>query len=283
MTRILLPSDFSKNSRNAIEYAIYLFEKEPCTFYILNACQISPSGLISTINKERETRLHEITVQESKAKVEKIVDQLKKSNKVTLHKFEGITVSDSLMNALARNIISKNVDFVFMGTQGATGLKEIFMGSNTVSVIKNINSCPIVAVPAIYDYDIPDVIVFATDYRHMFKNAELKPLIYLAKLWGSAIKVVHIAEENELEEEQKQLKKMLQNWFEGLHYSFEDLDYYPNISLRISQLAEDKNVGMIAMINSKHGFFRRLMREPVIKKVAFRTEVPFLVLPEKVK
>jgi len=277
-----LPTDFSKNAWNAIRYAIYLYEKEPCTFYILNVCPERTSKLTSSIREERES-IHEIKAKESKGKVVKIVDQLRESNNVKHHKFEGLSVSDTLINALRSIIINKNVDYVFMGTQGATGLKEIFLGSNTVSVIKNINICPVVVVPENYDYDIPDVIVFATDYRHLFKHTELKPLIDLAKLWGSAIKVVHITEEKELNEEQKQLKKMLQNWFEGLHYSFEDLDFYPNISLRINQLANEKNVGMIAMLNAKHGFFKTLMREPVIEKVAFRTEVPFLVLSEKVK
>ena len=55
---ILLPTDFSTNARNAIDYAIYLFEKEECTFYIMNAFQVSPSGLSSTINKAKDTRLH---------------------------------------------------------------------------------------------------------------------------------------------------------------------------------------------------------------------------------
>lgn len=282
MTRILLPTDFSNNAWNAIQYAIYLYEKVPCTFYILNVSPVRPSGLTSAIKKERETT-YEIMVKESNDKVARIVDQLRESNNVKHHTYEGLSVSDTLVNALKSNIINKNVDYVFMGTQGATGLKEIFLGSNTVSAIKNINICPLVVVPETYDYDIPDVIVFATDYRHLFKHTELKPLIDLAKLWGSAIKVVHITEEKELNAEQKQLKKMLENWFQGIRHSFEDLDFYPNISLRISQLANEKNVGMIAMLNAKHGFFRRLMREPVIEKVAFRTEVPFLVLSEKVK
>jgi len=36
MKNILLPSDFSKNSKNAIQYAMKFFENEECHFYILN-------------------------------------------------------------------------------------------------------------------------------------------------------------------------------------------------------------------------------------------------------
>ena len=36
MKNILLPTDFSDNSWNAIEYALKLFKDEPCKFYLLH-------------------------------------------------------------------------------------------------------------------------------------------------------------------------------------------------------------------------------------------------------
>ena len=36
MKSILLPTDFSKNSINAIEYAVNLFKDEPVEFFVLN-------------------------------------------------------------------------------------------------------------------------------------------------------------------------------------------------------------------------------------------------------
>jgi len=37
MKKILLPTDFSDNSLNAIRYAVQLFKGEKCTFILLNA------------------------------------------------------------------------------------------------------------------------------------------------------------------------------------------------------------------------------------------------------
>jgi hypothetical protein len=37
---------------------------------------------------------------------------------------------------------------------------------------------------------------------------------------------------------------------------------------------------MIAMIKRKHGYFARLEGEPIINKVAFKIEIPFVILPE---
>ena len=36
MKKILIPTDFSENSWNAIKYAVAFFKKTKCTFYILH-------------------------------------------------------------------------------------------------------------------------------------------------------------------------------------------------------------------------------------------------------
>ena len=280
MIRIVLPTDFSKNAWHAIKYATFLFEQSPCTFIIIHAHQVSPSGLISAINKERETRLHEITVKESERKLNKIVNHLNKINKVPGHQFEAVLVADSLLNAIGREVIDKDADYIIMGTQGASGLSEIFMGSNTVSVIKNINFCPIIAVPNSYDFSPFNEILFAANFKHLYQRVELQPLLDLSKLRKAGINVIHINEEEELNEEQLQLKKLLRNLLGEENIEFEEFEYHPNIALKINDVTAKKNAGMIAMINSQHSFFKGLTHEPVVKKVAFKTKIPFLVLPE---
>ncbi|MGI9547385.1 MAG: universal stress protein [Flavobacteriaceae bacterium] len=278
--RVLLPTDFSENAWHAINYAIYLFENTACTFFVIHAHQPSPSALISTINKERDTRLHEITQDEAMIKLHKTVDRLKKINKKSDHSFEAVLESDSLLNAVGRNVVDRDVDFICMGTQGASGLKEIFLGSNTVNIVKNINFCPIIAVPQIYDFDKPDDILFATDYRHFYQKNELEPLIEIASLWEASIRIVHMRVEEQLDKEQERLKKLLSRILGKIPHIDEELAYHPEIAYRINERAHQNSINMVAMINSSHGFFRRLLHEPVIKKIAFKTHVPFLVLPE---
>lgn len=281
MKRILLPTDFSRNSVNAIDYSQFLFEKEMCIFYFLNASQVGPSGLSEKYNKERETRLYKITVQESRQKLNDLVQVIRASNTNLKHSFESLPITDLLLNAIGRNVIDKNIDYIFMGTKGASGINEIFMGSNTVNVIKNINFCPLVTVPEAYDYDIPDEILFATDFEHFYETVELTPLIDIVKLWNSALVVVHINKEKELSEFQIKSKEMLKRKLKGITYRFQDVEMSSSISSIINHLAkQNSNIGMVSLLNRKHGFFRKLIREPVVKKVAFKSLVPFLVLPE---
>ena len=278
--RVLLPTDFSKNAWHAISCAVDFFQSIPCEFYVLHAHQVSPSGLVSTINKERDTRLHQITEDEVKGKLSKVLDDLNRINKVKDHSFRGLLESDSLLNAIGRNVVDEDVDYIFMGTQGASGFKEVFMGSNAVSVMKSIDFCPIIMVPEAYDKGMPDQLVFATDYKHHYSLAELQPLLDLLKLWDATLHILHVWEEEKLNDDQLRSKVALQELVKDFQYTSDAAAYHPNLSYRIAEQAEDLNAGMIAMINSKHGFFRSLLREKVVKKIAFRSSIPFLVLPE---
>ena len=198
------------------------------------------------------------------------------------HSYEAVLESDSLLNAVGRNVIDKDVDYICMGTQGASGLKEIFLGSNTVNIIKNINFCPVMAVPESYQFSRPENIVFATDYKHLYQKNELAPLIDIIELWKSTLHVIHMTAEESLDKEQLELKGLLKRLIKDISFRIEEVEYHPNIALRINDWTDRNKVNMVAMINSSHGFFRRLLHEPVIKKVAFKTHVPFLVLPEAI-
>ena len=277
---ILLPTDFSANARNAIDYALYLFEKEACNFYILNAFEVGASGLSSTMGKAKNTRLFRAIKEESERNIKSLLDELKSANENPLHRFEGLSIADSLLNAIGRITIDNNIQYIFMGTKGSSAIKEVFMGSSTVSVMKHIDFCPLIAVPENYSFDLPDKIAFATNFEHTYSEAELIPLIDLAKLWNSEIDVVHVDTGKGLTTPQKTSKELLTERFAGLQHQFVEVKGKTKISEAIKSYAsENKEIGMIAMINYWHSFFEKLTKEELIKKITFTTEVPFLILP----
>lgn len=266
MKNILIPTDFSDNAQKAIDYALFLFEREACNFYILNAHLIAPSAPGNKLDAEH--------------KLAQIVQRLETHKENHKHIFEWILIMDSPLNAINVTIIDKNVDYVFMGTKGSSGLREIFIGSTAVSVIKHIDHCPIVVVPAEYEYDLPDQIVFVNDFRKPLKEKELVPLITIAKLWDSTLNIVHIKVEKEQADAEKLNKESLWNSLKGVKHHFIEVKMDYILSSTIHRLEnENKNIGIVAMLRNKHGFFKKLFREPVIRNVAFKTKVPLLVLP----
>lgn len=277
---ILLPTDFSPNARNAIDYAMCLFENEECVFYILNAFEVGASGLSSTMGKAKITRLYRAIKEESERKIKSLLERLQSKNENSLHKFEGLSISDSVLNAIGKTVIDYNIGYILMGNKGSSALKEVFMGSNTISVLKNIDFCPLIAVPENYSFDILDKIAFATNFEHVYLKAELNPLISLSKLWNSEIIIVHVDMGEKLNSQQETIKKLLTERFDGLPYRFIEVAGESKISDAIKSFTtRNENIGMIAMVNYWHSFFEKLMKENVIDRVMFHTEVPFFLLP----
>lgn len=265
MHRILLPTDFSENAQNAIDYAIYLFEREPCTFYLLHAYYIVPSETGTKVDAGTSLKTVQKKLEETKS---------------PQHSFESVLVTNTALSAIESTILDKKIDYVFMGTKGSSALKKIFMGSVTTSVIKYINSCPIVAVPDVYDYDIPDHIIFANDFNHMFTEPLLKPLLELSALWDSNVDIVYIDSKKKMEEHQKSNKKLLLQFLSETRHTFVKITKTKSVSFTLKDLqTQYEHIGMIAFLMTKHGIFDKLLREPIIRNMVFMTKVPLLLIP----
>lgn len=281
LKHILLPTDFSSNARNAIDYAISLFSKEECVFYVLNAFEVGASGLSSTMGKAKNTRLYRAIKEESERHVTSLLEELKSNNNNNpLHRFEGLSISDSLLNAIGKTIIDYSISYVFMGSKGSSAVKEVFIGSSTVSVIKHIDFCRLVVVPENYSFQIPKQIAFATNFEHVYSKVELTPLFNLANLWDSEIVIVHVETDKKLTPQQETCKNLLVERLDGVSLSFIEVPGASKVSDTIQLFtSEHTDVGMIAMVNYWHSFFNKLTTENVINRVAFQTKVPFLVFP----
>ena len=77
-----------------------------------------------------------------------------------------------------------------MGTKGATGAQEILFGTHTVHAIKKAR-CPLMAIPAHYDYKPPGEILFPTDYEvEIPKLVEILKEIALSH--ASKVHILHV-------------------------------------------------------------------------------------------
>ncbi|MGB5436164.1 MAG: universal stress protein [Maribacter sp.] len=267
MLNILLPTDFSVNAQKAIDYAVRLFEKEECIFYVLHAYHDAPSDVKTKADLENDLK--------------HLVEILSEKKQNQKHLFKSVFLIESVVNALNITMMDKAIDYTFMGNKGVSSLFNVFMGSNTVRAISQLDSGPIIAVPTDYDCDPPEEIVFANNFKHRFITAELTPLIKLTKLWDSTLSVVHISSEKALEKTQKQNQKALKLALKELRTRFSEVQLEVSITSSLYTLGkENKKIGMIALFKTKHGFLENLFHEPVVRKMTFNTEVPLLILPE---
>ncbi|AKA34241.1 universal stress protein [Flagellimonas lutaonensis] len=266
MKKILLPTDFSEAAQVAIDYAIALFEKEKCTFFVLNAYQMAPSA--PTGKSDAQLML------------KKLVSGLTETKKDN-HQFEPIMVDNLALEAIAATVADKKVDFVVMGSKGATALAKTFMGSTAVSVVRHVNTCPIITVPEGFGLQMPKKMIFANDLKKPIGTTALKVLKDLIKCHDIALTMVYFDRGNAMNEEQKANRKLYEDNFVGLKYRFEEVPLKTSISSAMkSMLSQRNDVDMVIFKKNRHSFFEKLLREPIIRKVAFSAKIPLLILPD---
>lgn len=280
MKNVLLLTDFSDNAWNAIFAALKMHEHIKCHFYLLNTYEPSFANILGDKSKERLGVIYDSLAKNSSIQLDKILHYMEVNHTNKNHTFEKLSISDDIVNAVREICNEKDIDLIVMGTKGATGAKEIFMGSNTVALIKKVNHCPIFAVPSEHDFKDMDKILFPTEFTRPYTKYELKPLIELAIVWNSEILICYVAQEFSLLEEQVTNKEVLTKRLGKVAHSFHDVELQATVADSISSFAEEVMADIIVLINYEHTFIEKLTREAVVKKVGFHSKIPLLVLPE---
>ncbi len=280
MKNILIPTDFSDNSWNATKYAIELYRQKACTFYLLNT--YTPAIVHSRFMAASVPGgvLEDNVKAQSVSGLKELVERLETECKYPHHQFETISSFNLLTEEIRDLVDTADIDLIVTGTKGASGFDEVFMGSNTVRIIKAVRKCPVLVIPEDYDYKKPAQIAFATDFRRNFSLDIIKPLTSLAANLKANIHVVHINESDELDRFQQANKDMLDDFLGPIDHQFHRVPYFSSKSDVMQFFLEENNMDLLALVHYKHGFLEELIREPVVKRVAFHSKIPLLVMPE---
>ncbi len=275
--RVLLPTDFSKNSLNAIRYALDLYKDQSCEFYLLNAFNVDGYSIDNMMVPEPGEQNYEATKSASENELAKLLDILALHGDNPKHAFHTISTYNSVLFAIKDVIAKKDIDIVVMGTKGATGADNIVFGTNTVDAMEKVTETPVLAIPENARFNVPKEIVFPTDYKTAFKRKELNYLLEIAQYHKAFIRILHIVEESELSAEQQSNKELLETILENMDHSFHTLSDL-KVQSGISAFIESRESDMIAFVNRRHSFFGSLFSKPLVKEMGYHSKIPVLTL-----
>ncbi|NND04838.1 MAG: universal stress protein [Saprospiraceae bacterium] len=263
MKKILVPIDFSETSMNAFQYAIALFGTTAAEFTLLHTYKASTRAFhmisIDKVMKDDAER-------EMDALVEKLqTDHTGVSFQTKIVKSDPISTITSLGN-------TGKYDYLLMGTKGATGLREVFMGSVAGGVISR-TSAPVMVIPAGCIFESLTKITFAVS-NNPFSATTVKPLRDLTEEYKSRISVVHVTDEKDSQIEN--ILKPIQDLDPIITYAFGE----GKIAKHLESHLQKQPTQMLCMIRSKRGFFDRIFGESVTMKQTFNSPVPLLILHE---
>ena len=280
MKRILLPTDFSENAENAVHYALQLYENETCEFHLLHT--YTPTAYYSdsmfnnypNLEMEEELKLH------ARRELRKFTRKLAQNYKNPRHTFKVHVSFNLLILEMSFMLQEQHFEMVIMGTKGATGAKEIFLGTNTMYAIKKLK-CPVLAVPSDYKFKEPKQILFATDFRLKKDYKYLHLIKSLCQSHDSLLHILNAFDSSPLNDEQLDIKDYLNYYFENPHRFH--LAEGTEVVSAVREFERKNNIHLLTMIHNKHNFFENLLFKSAISQLVYHIELPFLVLPSVVK
>jgi len=184
MKKILVPTDFSKEAENAMKVAAKLAREHDCEIILLHLLDQQPYSYSSATSSELPEALFHM--QFAHKEFENII------NKDYL---EGLSVREMIDFKdveLGVKDISKaeNIDLVVMGSHGASGLKELFVGSTAEKVVRYSDIPVLVIKNDQPNFHINDF-VFASDFNEDNKQA-YRRAVKLAKTFNAKIHLLMV-------------------------------------------------------------------------------------------
>lgn len=248
MKKIIVPIDFSKQSEYALETAAKLAKKHNAEILALHMLEIS-----ETILTKGSTELQSETLFFMKL-AEKKFNEFMSKDYLTEIKITPIIKHFKVFSEVNDIAKEHNADLIIMGSHGASGIKEAFVGSNTEKVVRH-SDVPVLVIkkePVSVDFD---TVVFACD----FTKEAIKPYqkaTTLFKSLGSKIHLVYVNLPNENFMSTTKMKSQVFNFLEKADGHLDHLKqvHYVNdytVEKGVLNFANDIDADLIAI--ATHG------------------------------
>lgn len=276
MKKILFPTDFSEAAQNAFVYALQVAKELNATITTLHAYHtplLGKSNLPNNLNEVYESmELEEFgEFKDSIPFLRRIANQYQAGDVLTTHIMQEGNVVQKILTYAQNN----DFDFIIMGTGGASGLMEIFVGSVAAEILENA-SCPVLVVPVNARFDGKmDCIAMTTEFREEEKRV-LKWVQVFAKAFGASVHCVNVDVAN-VESYANRVDTWRAEFPAESNLSFTVIKAL-NIENAIRHFLEEQKIDVLAMLTHKRNFFEELFNYSMTKKMAYHLNTPILAI-----
>ena len=142
--KVLHPTDFSDNSKDALEYALAVCAWEKAELVLLHVCEsfeFTPPEYYmdeAEVARQLKTRLNA---------VKKMLDEIAARHRGAVPETTTVAIGGKPCAEILRYAEERGVDMIVLGTHGRTGLAHFLIGSTAERVVRT-SSCPVLTIRA---------------------------------------------------------------------------------------------------------------------------------------
>jgi nucleotide-binding universal stress UspA family protein len=276
MLKILVPTDFSPEAKNAWLYAYEFARYTNSALLLYHAIPLPIS-------------VTDIPFENFYLDEQQEIDLLHESfNKyITSHhldpKLVNVKATVSSNNNIAIGIQdafkSHGCDMVIMGTHGASGIAEVILGSNTAKLITQAK-IPIIAIPATYKFHPIYHIVYASDLVNLAD--ELSVIIPFTKVFEAVLEIFYF---DYAGPESEQLIFEAENFINSQNYKNISLEVKKgSIQLSVAENLKNQlnisNTQLLILYRAEHSWLDNLLLGSNTRKLVMEPSIPIMILPK---
>lgn len=278
MKTILIPTDFSDNAGDALDYALQFIGSQRAKIHILHV--ITPQMAQVDVAVYTTDLLQEFidSAGEQMLVLEMTAKAYLQENKDAHFSLSTNVAVGQVAQAIKTEAEEVEADLVIMGTQGINhNSLERRIGTVSTSVLRNA-PCPVLLVPRTYRFTGINHLLFATSLNHG-DPYELWRAVKLLQPHVDVVRCLHVTE-NEIDKDSKSLQTFadfLVRQSPALQ-TFFDVEVSTNVNLSLVEYAEAYGSEMIVMHRSKRNLWERLFESSHTKQMVSWLDIPLLVM-----
>lgn len=284
MKKILFPTDLSKAAEKAFIYALHLADNLNAslnTLHVYRKPEVRGGGLPHTLAEFYENHdLDEFKNFKDAIPVLRKLQEEQGFNHLDVHhQLEPGRTVETILEIAKK----EDYDLIVMGTTGARGLKEIFMGSVAGEVLESAY-CPVLAIPeeAEFDGEIDDI-AFTINFQDEEVQGYQKLLQIIAPFKANIHCLnVDLTRTEDITIQMEQFKEKLNAYDSGnAKATFNVLDG-TDVREALTDYITTHKVDVLAMVTHKRNFFEELFRYSRAKEMSYHSNMPILSIPSHI-
>ncbi|GAB4237774.1 MAG: universal stress protein [Ekhidna sp.] len=273
MKQILVPYDFSDAAENALDFACQIADKSEGDILLLNVIEHPTADSFKTMGIQSEDPMEQLYIKKMyetvSAKLKEVVAKAKYSDDKISTKIQ----LGNAFNTVIDQITEENVDLLVVGTEGAEGLSEFFVGSNAERIVRKAK-CPVISVSDKFELEPIEKIVFASDFMNTDEKF-IDKVKSMQSVFEAQLNIVKINTPASFTSTRHDLKQM--NEFVEKHnienYTIEIYNY-KNEEDGIVMYAEDVKADMIAIGTHQRKGIGHFLAGSIAEDVVNHAKVP---------
>ncbi|NND63707.1 MAG: universal stress protein [Flavobacteriaceae bacterium] len=274
MKNILLPTDFSENSQNAIEFALEFLKGKECSFSVLNVQKAGEFVLDDFYSASATSSVNEAILKDNKKDLKSFLSPFQEKYKNEKFEFQSFVDYDVFADAVSQLVSSENIDLIVMGSNGATDASEVLFGSNTLQVIRKVD-CPVLIIPEDYKYSGIESVLFTASTCRDLKHEAAIPFKEILDAFEPELHLLNIKKSQKAPSHQ--CTSCLIDVLQDVDYTSHTLRGIPT-PMAVDAFVQLNKVDLHATFVERESFMDRFLFGSETSKLSYGTRIPLLIM-----